>query len=107
MNADPEGTSGRPDPLKGSSADAPTTEHIADTAHETVDRVADRVAQAEGRVRERAAAGEQQLRMKSAEARANTERAVDQVRQYAQENPLAAAGMAFAAGLLVSRMLSR
>ena len=109
MAGDPYGTVGpEPDPVEGPQrTDAPTTEHAAEAAHEAVDRVADTVARAEGRVREKAAAGEQHLRMKSAEARASTERIVDQVRQYAQENPLAAAGIAFAAGLVVSRMLSR
>lgn len=108
MTGDPYGTVGpEPDPVKGTPRDAPVTEHAAEAAHEAVDRVADRVARAEGRVRDKAAAGEQHLRMKGAEARASTERIVDQVRQYAQENPLAAAGIAFAAGLVVSRMLSR
>lgn len=109
MAGDPYGTAGpAPDPIKGAPrTHAPVTEHAAEAAHETVDRVADTVARAEGQVREKAAAGEERLRMKSAEARASTERLADQVRQYARENPLAAAGIAFAAGLVVSRMLSR
>lgn len=105
MNADPRAT---PEPPKaGVTGEAPATEQAAGAAHQTVDRVAERVARAEGTVREKAAAGERQVRMKSAEARATTERAVDHLRQYAQENPLAAAGIAFAAGMVVSRMLSR
>lgn len=109
MNGDPRTTPDPAEPLKGGvrTGDAPATEHVAGAAHETVDRVAERMARAEGAVREKAAAGEQQVRMKSAEARETTERAVDHLRQYAQENPLAAASIAFAAGLVVSRMLSR
>lgn len=108
MNADPRATPEPAEPLKaGATGEAPATEQVAGAAHQTVDRVAERVARAEGTVREKAAAGERQVRMKSAEARVTTERAVDQLRQYAQENPLAAAGIAFAAGMVVSRMLSR
>lgn len=108
MNADPQATPEPAEPLKaGVTGEAPATEQVAGAAHQTVDRVAERVARAEGTVREKAAAGERQVRMKSAEARATTERTVDQLRQYAQENPLAAAGIAFAAGMVVSRMLSR
>jgi ElaB/YqjD/DUF883 family membrane-anchored ribosome-binding protein len=109
MNVDPGGTPESAEPLKGNAriGDAPATERVAGAAHETVDRVAEKMARAEGTVREKTAAGEQQVRMKSAEARATTERAVDHLRQYAQENPLAAAGIAFAAGMVISRMLSR
>ena len=102
-------TTNSPEPGKGSPTlgTSPTTEHMADAAHEAVDRVADKGAKAEERIREKAAAGERQLREKSAEARATTERAVDQFRQYTQENPIAAAAIAFAVGLVVSRILSR
>jgi ElaB/YqjD/DUF883 family membrane-anchored ribosome-binding protein len=86
---------------------APTTDTVADAAHGAVDRAADSVAKAEERIREKAIARERQLREKSAEARASTERAIDHIRQYTQDNPLAAAAIAFAAGLVVSRILSK
>jgi ElaB/YqjD/DUF883 family membrane-anchored ribosome-binding protein len=109
MKADPKMTNSPDEQGIGSSAigASPTTEHVAEAAHEAIDRVADKGAKAEQRIREKAAAGEQQLREKTAEARATTERAVDQFRQYTQENPIAAAAIAFAAGLVVSRILSR
>jgi ElaB/YqjD/DUF883 family membrane-anchored ribosome-binding protein len=88
-------------------AGTPATDTVADAAHSAVDRAADSAAKAEERIREKAAAGERQLREKSAEARASTEWAIDHMRQYTQENPLAAAAIAFAAGLVVSRILSR
>ena len=106
MKADPK-TTNASEAARERVASSPTTEHVADVAHGAVDRVADNAAKAEERIREKAAAGEQQLREKTAEARASTERAVDHVRQYTQENPLAAAAIAFAAGLIVSRILSR
>lgn len=92
---------------KSRAAASPTTDHVADAAHTAVERAADNVGKAEERIREKAAAGERQLREKSAEARVSTERAMDHMRQYTQDNPLAAAAIAFAAGLVVSRLLSR
>ena len=88
-------------------AGTPTTDTVADAAHGAVERAADSVAKAEERIREKASASERQLREKSAEARASTERVIDHIRQYTQEKPLAAAAIAFAAGLVVSRILSR
>ena len=62
---------------------------------------------AEERLREAAAAGEQRLRETGEEARVVAERAMDHVREYTKENPLAAAGIAFAAGVILSRLFSR
>jgi ElaB/YqjD/DUF883 family membrane-anchored ribosome-binding protein len=85
----------------------PATDTVADAAHSAVERAADSVAKAEERMREKAATAERQLREKTAEARASGEQLIDHVRQYTQEKPLAAAAIAFAAGMVVSRMLSR
>lgn len=107
MKADPTKVStNASEPGKARTA-TPTTDTVADAAHGAVERAADSVGKAEERIREKAAAGERQLREKSAEARASSERAIDQMRQYTQDNPLAAAAIAFAAGLVVSRILSR
>jgi ElaB/YqjD/DUF883 family membrane-anchored ribosome-binding protein len=107
MKADPTKTSTNASEPGKARAGTPTTDTVADVAHSAVDRAADSVAKAEERIREKAAASERQLREKSAEARVTTERAIDHMRQYTQENPLAAAAIAFAAGLIVSRILSR
>lgn len=89
------------------STEPRATEKAAGAAHTAVDRAADNAAKAEERLREAATTGEQLLREKGAEARVSAERAMDHVRQYTRENPLAAAGIAFAAGLILSRLLSR
>lgn len=104
MKADPTKASNSSEPGRTGT---PTTDTVADAAHGAVDRAAEGAAKAEERIRERAAASERQLREKSAEARASTERAIDHMRQYTQDNPLAAAAIAFAAGLVVSRILSK
>ncbi len=58
-------------------------------------------------LRAAAASGEQRLREAGEEARVVAERAVDHLREYTKENPLAAAGIAFAAGVILSRLFSR
>jgi len=107
MKADPTKASTNASEPGKARTGTPTTDTVADAAHSAVERAADSVAKAEERIREKAAASERQLREKSAEARASTERAIDHMRQYTQENPLAAAAIAFAAGLVVSRILSK
>lgn len=101
MKADPSKSNATPAAGRATR----TTDQVAEAAHEAVDRAADSVAKAEERIRSKAADTERQLREKSTEARATTERAIDQMRQYTQEKPLAAAAIAFAAGLVVSRLL--
>ncbi len=96
------------DPAGGATASRPgATQKAASAAHEAVDRAAESAGKAEERLREAAAAGEQRLRETGEEARVMAERAMDHVREYTKENPLAAAGIAFAAGVIFSRLLSR
>ncbi|MEQ9563653.1 MAG: DUF883 domain-containing protein [Woeseiaceae bacterium] len=89
------------------TSSAPLTSRATDAAHENIDRVSGSAAKVEKRVRGAIAEGEEQLKSKSDEARANTEKAISQVREYAKQNPLTAAGIAFASGLLVSRIIGR
>jgi ElaB/YqjD/DUF883 family membrane-anchored ribosome-binding protein len=88
-------------------SEAKVTENVAKAAHSAVDRAADSAAKAEDKVRRMAASGEEQIKEKTAEARATAEQSIDQFRQYTRDNPLMSAGIAFAAGLLLSRLLSR
>lgn len=99
-DADPATGTGAP-PRPGA------TQKAASAAHEAVDRAAESAGKAEERLREAAAAGEQRLRETGEEARVVAERALDHVREYTKENPLAAAGIAFAAGVIFSRLFSR
>lgn len=99
-----EGTSSR---ARGGRTGAKATEQAASAAHGAVDRAAESAARAEERLREAAAAGEQRLREKGAEARLTAERALEHVRQYTRDNPFAAAGIAFAAGMILSRLMRR
>lgn len=89
------------------SAEPRATEQAATAAHSAVDRAADKAARAEERVRGAAAAGGERLRESGEEARVTAERALDHVRQYTRDNPFAAAGIAFAAGMILSRLMRR
>lgn len=102
-NASPGGTR----KTRTRSTEPRATEQAASVAHGAVDRAADTAAKAEERIREAAATGEQRLREKGEEARVTAERALDHIRQYTRDNPFAAAGIAFAAGMILSRLMSR
>jgi ElaB/YqjD/DUF883 family membrane-anchored ribosome-binding protein len=106
MNAGPESTPGGTprSPHIGAEPD-PATPGAAGNPEGP--RAAGRGSSTEERLREAAAAGEQRLRETGEEARVVAERAMDHVREYTKENPLAAAGIAFAAGVILSRLLSR
>jgi ElaB/YqjD/DUF883 family membrane-anchored ribosome-binding protein len=107
MNAGPDGTprpphiGPQPDPA---SAEPRATAQGGGTPPDAAHRTA---SSTEERLREAAAAGEQRLRETGEEARIAAERAMDHVREYTKENPLAAAGIAFAAGVILSRLFSR
>lgn len=91
----------------GHDPDHRVTDNVARAAHDAVDRAADTAGRAEDRVRRMASEGEDRLRERSMEARESTERALEQFRRYTRENPLASAGIAFVAGVCLSRLLSR
>lgn len=103
MNAGPEGTPRSPYVSAGHDPAAPAG--AAGASHGPQGAAAS--GSAEDRLRDAAAAGEQRLRETGEEARVVAERAMDHVREYTKENPLAAAGIAFAAGVILSRLLSR
>ncbi len=107
----------------------PSTDEAAAQAHEGIDSAAQRSAQAEREMRADAAEAERELRAAADEARrelrgaaeevadrareaeAQFESALDanieKVKAYVRKNPMASAGLAFVAGLLVSSLMKR
>lgn len=73
-----------------------TVDRVATGAHEAVDKVAG-AANAAAKVMEE----------KSGEFKVVQERYLDQARQSVRDNPLAAIGIALAAGVVISHLLSR
>jgi ElaB/YqjD/DUF883 family membrane-anchored ribosome-binding protein len=75
--------------------------------HETVDRVADTARTAEQHIRARAAELGDQARETEERALEALESNLNKARSYVEENPLMSAGIAFAAGVILSGLLTR
>jgi ElaB/YqjD/DUF883 family membrane-anchored ribosome-binding protein len=76
-------------------------------AHETVDRVAESANQAEQEVRDAAARTAKKAKQAQEQALDAAEDGMQKVRSYVEQNPLASAGIAFAAGLILSSLVRR
>lgn len=83
----------------------PVTDQLKETLHSSVDKLADSAGIAEENIRSGASKSAENMseRRKLAEQKWQASK----VRKYAIENPVATAGMAFAAGLLVSSLLRK
>lgn len=90
---------------KKSTSEHPVSDRLKNTLHDSVDTLSDKAAQAEERIRETAQASSQTLDEKQKELKAKWEGSP--VKKYASENPVATAGIAFAAGMLLSSFLKR
>lgn len=83
----------------------PVTDQLKETLHQSVDKLADNASVAEENIRRTATS--------SAENMSERKRLAEQkwqassVRNYAIENPLATAGLAFAAGVLVTSLFRK
>lgn len=86
---------------------ASTSDRLASMAHETIDRVTPKANRAENEVRNAAAKtteGAKQLQEQAVEA---AEEGLRAARSYIASNPLTTAGLAFAAGVLLSSFIRR
>lgn len=83
------------------------TERATRAAHETIDRVGDRAARAEDLLREKAEQTAERAREVREEAAARVDSGVADLTSYIERNPLTAAALAFAAGVVVTSLLSR
>jgi len=86
---------------------ARTTEQLRSAAHETIDRVAQAATGAEQRIRETAAEAAERAHRTQAQAGDAIDRGVAELKGYVKTNPIATAGIAFAAGVIVSSLLRR
>jgi ElaB/YqjD/DUF883 family membrane-anchored ribosome-binding protein len=76
-------------------------------AHDTIDRVADVANEAEREVRGAAARTARQAKEAGEQAMEAADEHISKLRGYVEENPLLAAGIAFAAGMLVVSLMSK
>jgi ElaB/YqjD/DUF883 family membrane-anchored ribosome-binding protein len=83
------------------------TDKFAAKAHETVDRVAERTAATERDLRERADRASARIHETEERAKAMASDTAKNLESYIERNPLMSAGIAFAAGLVLSGLLRR
>jgi len=84
-----------------------TTDRLASTAHETIDRVTPKSNRAEHELRVAATKVADSAKLLQEHGMETARDAVRAVRSYAESNPLITAGIAFAAGALLSTLIRR
>ncbi len=89
------------------SKEAPFTDKVSSIAHEAVDRAADRVGPAEESIRASASDTAEAIKQRKDAAAMEVSTIADQARLFVVKNPLVAASAAFAAGLVVTSLLSK
>ena len=88
-------------------AQAQTTEHLSQAAHETIDRAARGAAKVESSLRESASHAGEQAKATKERAAVQFDSALKRLDAFMHEHPVSAAGVAFAAGMLLSSLLRR
>jgi ElaB/YqjD/DUF883 family membrane-anchored ribosome-binding protein len=83
------------------------SDRLASMAHETIDRVAPRANRAEHDVRGAAARVADSAKLMQEQAAEAAEENVRKLRSYIETHPLTTAGIAFAAGVLLSTLVRR
>ena len=83
------------------------TDRLASTARETIDRVTPKVNRAEQELRVAATKAADSAKLLQEHAVEAAKVKLRAVRSYAESNPLTTAGIAFAAGMLLSALIRR
>lgn len=83
----------------------PVTDQLKASLHASVDKLADSAGIAERNIRESASSSAQNMSARKRLAEQKWQ--ASKVRKYAIENPVATAGIAFAAGMLVTSLLRK
>lgn len=83
------------------------SDRLAGSAHEAVDRAAERAKRAEETIRQSAMESSRAAHEKVDAARQELDVLAGKVERYVKSNPVTAAGVAFAAGVLLSSLLRR
>ena len=86
---------------------APVTDYLASSAHEAIDGAADKSAPIEKHIRATAVELGEQLETSKAHAADQLDQTLKQMQSFVKDRPIAAAGIAFAAGVVVTTLLRR
>jgi ElaB/YqjD/DUF883 family membrane-anchored ribosome-binding protein len=85
----------------------PMADQVAARAHEVVDRAAETAREVEARARDVATTSMEKLEVKQAQARQQVDATVSRIATFIREEPVAAAGVAFAIGIFAAALLRR
>ncbi|MBN1238986.1 MAG: DUF883 domain-containing protein [Gammaproteobacteria bacterium] len=84
-----------------------TTDRVAEKAHRTIDSAAETANEAERELRRSAAETAERVKRGEEQLAATVDENVEKVRTYIEKNPIASAGIAFVAGMVLSSLLRR
>lgn len=84
-----------------------TTQKAASMAHEAIDHAAEKAEPLEQKIREQAHHAQEKMSSTQAEASEQLHQQVEKVEAFIKERPVAATGIAFAAGMLAAIILRR
>jgi len=84
-----------------------TTRKVAEAAHKVIDESVDRAENLERQIRYRAELAQEKMTSSQQVAGEQLERSLAQLESFVKERPLAATGIAFAAGVLATALLRR
>jgi ElaB/YqjD/DUF883 family membrane-anchored ribosome-binding protein len=84
-----------------------TTSRAAKAAHNVIDETAAKAEPVELQIREKAAVAGEKAEATQEKAREQLDQSLAKAERFVKEKPLASAGIAFAAGIVVSALLRR
>jgi ElaB/YqjD/DUF883 family membrane-anchored ribosome-binding protein len=90
-----------------SNLNSPITDRASQAAHHAVDNMAEKASAAEDSLRKTAASSRESIAHKQDEIKHQLQSSYSKTRELAAQNPLATAGIAFAAGILITALLRR
>jgi ElaB/YqjD/DUF883 family membrane-anchored ribosome-binding protein len=86
---------------------SPATDHLASMAHESIDRVKPKASRIETELRDAAAKTADDVRHTEEQVLDAAKTGLESAQAYIEKNPLMSAGIAFAAGALLSMLVRR
>lgn len=92
---------------KSANSEHATTDRLSERAHESVDQFARTAGKGEEQIRHKAADAEASVRDAGKKAKKRSGEAMQSINAFVQDKPLISLGIAFAAGTLLSALLSR
>ena len=84
-----------------------TTDRLAEKAQFAVDQTAARAREVEQKLREQASKASEKIEESQEKAAQSIEQSIERVESYARSKPFAAAGIAFAAGVIATALLRK